>query len=131
MSASRQMAQFSMRSRMISRSGSTPVPASGMAGGGRQMPGVYTDPAQRPLVFELDRRVEDERRVGRAIQPTIMLDFRFELAGGPARIAEREDSPVGSRPLGDSAQNVHRGGQRHAIVDRQGRIVDEVIGGVK
>src|SRR5438309_5238245 len=85
---SRQMAQFSMRSRMIRRSGSSPAAASGMAGGGRQMPGIDADAPERLLVFQLDWGIEDERRIGRAIQPPVVLDFRLELSRRPAGIAE-------------------------------------------
>src|SRR3954453_3313702 len=91
---SRQMAQFSMRSRMIRRSGSIPEPTSGMAGSGGEVAGIDADPPHRPLVFKLDRRVENQGRIGRAVQPAIVLDFSLELAGGPTGIAERKNRAV-------------------------------------
>ena len=60
-----------------------------------------------------------------------MLDFRLELPRLPTGIAQRQDCPVRPGALGDRAEYVDRGGQRDAVIDRQGRVVDEVIGRVE
>src|SRR5947209_12996006 len=129
--ASRQIAQFSMRSRMIRRSGSRPGCASGMPGGGREISRVDADPPQRLLIFQLYRRIENKRRIGRAVQPAIVLDFGLKLARCPAGIAERVDGAIRPCPFGNGAQDVDGGSQRDAIVNRQRGIVDEVIGGMQ
>ena len=94
----------------------------------RQHGRIDADLAQRPLVFGLERRSKIRAWSAGQLQPAVVLDLGLELAGRPARVAERQHGPVGTLALGDGAQDVDRRGQRDAVVDRQRRIVDEVIG---
>ena len=69
--------------------------------------------------------------IGLAVQPAVRLDLEFELARRPAGIAERQQRAVRPAPVGDGAQDLQRGGQADAVVDRQRRVLDEEIGGVQ
>ena len=102
--------------------------ALSVAGFARQMAEIDADLAQRALVFVLDVAAEDQFGIGRAMQPAVLLDFLFELAGRPAGIAEREHRAHGPIAARDRLEDVERGGQADAVVDRQRRILDEEIG---
>ena len=80
-----------------------------------------------PLIFAVDVGVEDQFRIGRAMQPAIGLDLGLELARRPAGIAERKDALARPGALGDGLQDVERRGQADAVVDRQRRVVDKEI----
>ena len=54
--------------------------------------------AQRAIVFPFEARVEDQARVGGAVQPAVGLDLRFELPRRPARVAQAPGQPS-SGPL--------------------------------
>ena len=97
----------------------------------RQLAEVDADLAQRLFVFGVGVGAENQFRIGRAMQPAVLLDFLFQLAGRPAGIAEREDGacrPVAAR---DRLEDIERGGEADALVDRQRRILDEEIGRVQ
>src|SRR5579871_5436903 len=57
---------------------------------------IDADLAQRARVFFIDVVAEHQVRIGIAMQPTITLDFRLQLSGPPAGIAEREDRMPGT-----------------------------------
>ena len=104
---------------------------SGVAGLGGQVPEIDAEVADRPLVFRVERVVEDQRRVARHVEPAVVLHLGFELPGGPAGVTQGKHRAVGPRSAGDGPQDVDGGGQRDAAVDRQGRIVDEEVVGVQ
>ena len=62
------------------------------------------------------------------MQPTVLLDFLLELARRPAGIAERQDGIVRAGAARNRLQDVERGGEADALVDRQRRILDEEVG---
>src|SRR5271155_952162 len=88
---------------------------------------VYPDFAQRPGIFFFDIAAEDQIGIGVTMQPAIVLDFAFELACGPAGIAQRQDRMLRPGALGDGFQNIDRGGQAYLVVDPQCRILNEKI----
>src|SRR5262249_60815380 len=61
------------------------------------------------------------------MQPAVMLDLVLELPRLPAGITERENRALGSVAAGDRLENVERGGEANALVDRQGRVLDEKV----
>src|SRR5262245_57258910 len=79
------------------------------------------DLLQRLGVFAADILAEDQLGIGGAMQPAIVLDLVLQLARRPAGIAEREDRAARSLSACDRLENVERGGQADALVDRQGR----------
>src|SRR5690242_4329542 len=62
------------------------------------------------------------------MQPTVLLNFILKLPGSPPRIAQGEDGAGRAVPAGDRLENIQRGGQADAFIDRQGRIFDKEIG---
>src|SRR5580700_8756107 len=68
----------------------------GVPGLARQHAEIDADLFQGAFVFAADIGAEDQFRIRRAMQPAIALDLVFKLAGGPAGVAEREDSAGGS-----------------------------------
>ena len=97
----------------------------------RQHAEIDADLFQSAFVFAADIGTEDQFRIRRAMQPAIALDLVFKLAGRPAGIAEREDGagrPIAARYR---LENVDRGGETDAVVDRQRRVLDEEIGRVQ
>ena len=88
---------------------------------------IDPDLAQGAPIFAVDLRIEDQLRVGRAIEPTIGMDLVFELPGRPAGVAEREQRLVGSGALGDVAQDIDGGGEADAFVDRQRAFGLEIV----
>ncbi len=68
---------------------------------------------------------------GRAMQPTVALDFAFELARRPAGITEREYCACRTIAARNRLENVERCSQANAVVDRQRRILDEKVGAVQ
>ncbi len=82
---------------------------------------------ERALVFPTGVGAEDQVGVRAAVQPAIVLNFGFQLAGRPPGIAERQQGAPGAVALGDRLENVERRSETDAVIDRQGRAVDEVV----
>src|SRR5262249_8617692 len=82
-------------------------------------------------VLPADILAEDQIGVGSAMQPTIVLDLVLQLARSPAGIAECEDRALRSLPARDRLENVEGSGEANALVDRQGRILDEEVARVQ
>ena len=102
-----------------------------VAGFARQHAEVDADLAQRLVVLAFGVGAEDQLRIGRAMQPAVLLDLGFQLPRRPAGIAEREDGADRPLAVGDRFQDVERRGEADAFVDRQRRVLDEEIGGVQ
>src|ERR1043165_4300547 len=100
---------------------------SGVAGFGREHAEIDADLAQRLLVLGLGVLAEDEVEIGGAVQPAVLVDLVLELAGRPARIAERQHGALRSVAARDRLKDVERGGEAHALVDRQRRVLDEEV----
>src|SRR3954470_9312785 len=98
---------------------------SGVADVARQHAGTDAELLHRAIVLRTDVGAEDQLGVGAAMQPAIMLQLVFELARRPAGVAERQDRARRSGATGDRFQNIERGGEADALVDRQGGILDE------
>src|ERR1019366_1070274 len=97
----------------------------------RQLAQIDADLAQRLVVFAIGVGAEDQFRIGGAMQPAVRLDFVFQLPGRPAGIAEREDGALRPVAARDRLEDVERGGEADAFVDRQRRVLDEEIGRVQ
>src|SRR5262249_9853188 len=102
-------------------------PASGVPGLARQHAEVDADLLQGATIFAVGVLAEDQLAIGRAMQPAVMLDLVLELSRFPAGVAEREDRALGSLPAGDRLEDVERRREADALVDRQGRVLDEEI----
>src|SRR6185295_10510745 len=104
------------------------APGSGVAGLGREHADIDADLLQRLLVLALDVGPEDQLRIGRAMQPAVLVDFLLELAGRPAGIAERQERAA--RPLAarDRLEDVERRRETDALVDRQRGVLDVEVG---
>ena len=102
-----------------------------MPGFARQLAQIDADLAQRLVVFAVGVGAEDQFRIGGAMQPAVRLDFVFQLPGRPAGIAEREDGALRPVAARDRLEDVERGGEADAFVDRQRRVLDEEIGRVQ
>ena len=77
------------------------------------------------LYFASIDGVEDQVRIGRAIEPAVGLDLVLELS---RRTSRHSRAPAPRSPAlrrGDGAQDVDRRGQADAVVDRQRRLVDD------
>eukprot|EP01035_Chromulina_nebulosa_P044615 gene44615-60424_t len=61
-----------------------------------QHAGIDADLAQGLQIFGIDVATEDQILIGSAMQPAIVLDLGLELAGRPARIAQRQNGMLGS-----------------------------------
>src|SRR5882757_6380055 len=61
---------------------------SGMPGLARQHAEVDADLLECPLVFRLNVLAKNQIKIGGAMQPAVFVDFVFQLAWRPARIAE-------------------------------------------
>src|SRR5690606_24368492 len=96
--------------------------ASGMAGVGGQRGEVDADlrRGQRPAL--LDRRVEDDARIGRRAQPGVLLQFVLELSRRPAGVAEQHQAASRAGALGDRLEDVQRRGQAEGFAHPQGRL---------
>src|SRR5262245_58949886 len=97
---------------------------SGVAGLGREHAEMNADLLQRLVVLAVGVAAEDQLGIGGAMQPAVMLDLVLELARRPAGIAEREDRALRSVAAGDRLEDVERGGEADAFVDRQRRVLD-------
>src|SRR6266487_1731769 len=100
---------------------------SGVPGLAREHAEIDADLLQRLGVFAADILAEDQLGIGGAVQPAVMLDLVLELARSPAGIAERKDRaarPVAAR---DRLEDVERGGETDALVNRQRRVLDEEV----
>src|SRR5262249_37121647 len=94
---------------------------------GRQHAEVDADLAQRLGVFVLGILTEDQLKVGGAVQPAILVDLGLELARGPARIAKCKHCALRTIAARDRFEDVERGSETDALVDRQGGVLDEEI----
>src|SRR5579864_4135618 len=83
----------------------------------REHAGIDSDLAQRAVILLFDFAAKDQLRVGVAMQPTIVLDFAFELTRGPAGITQREDRVFRAGAPGDRLENIDGGGQADFVVD--------------
>src|SRR5262249_28524970 len=97
----------------------------------RQLAGIDADLAQRAAVFAVDVGAEDQFGIGRAMQPAVFLYFALELPWRPAGIAERQHRALRALAARDRLEDVERRGEANALVDRQGRVLDEKIRGVQ
>src|SRR5690606_9310140 len=75
--------------------------ASGVPGLAGEHPRIDAEHAQGAVVLGFQRHVEDQLRIGRAVQPSVGLDLAFELARAPAGIAERQQGAVRALAAGD------------------------------
>src|ERR1700730_3071778 len=98
-----------------------------MAGFTRQHSGMNAEFLQRTIVFSTDVGAENKISIGAAVQPAIILNLGLELPGRPARIAERPQSAPRAVAFRDRLEDVKRRGEADAVIDRQGRILDEII----
>ena len=71
----------------------------------REHTDVDPDLAQRAGIFFLDIAAEDQIGIGVTMQPAIILDFAFELACGPAGIAQRQDRVLRPGAFGDRLES--------------------------
>jgi hypothetical protein len=99
-----------------------------VAGFARQHAEIDPNLFQRSLIFGAGIGPEDQFGVGRAVQPAIALDLGLELPGGPAGITEGENGARRPFAACNRFENIDRGGQTNAVVDRERRIFDEEIG---
>src|SRR3954462_12694488 len=98
-----------------------------MAGFARQQAEIDSEFPERLTVFGLVVAAEDQFGIGGAMQPAVLLDLVLELSRRPARITEREhrrDRPVAAR---NRLEDIERRGEADALVDRQGRVLEEKI----
>src|SRR5579885_483739 len=105
----------------------SPKPALGVASVAREHADIDSDLAQRSLVLPLDVRAEDKVRVGRTMQPAVLLDLVLKLTRRPTGVAERQHRVRWSVAARDRLQDLERGGKADPLVDRQCRIFDEEI----
>src|ERR1700676_4462878 len=92
--------------------------SSRVAGLGREHADLDADLFQGQRVFALGIGAEDELAIGRAVQPAVLVNLALELAGRPARIAEREHRAGGSVAARNRLEDVESGGETNALVDR-------------
>src|ERR1043166_708074 len=100
---------------------------SGVPGLARQHAEVDADLLQRLYVFVLGVLAKDQVEVCVAVQPAVLVDLAFKLAGRPAGIAEREHCVQRAAAGRYGREEVERRGETHAVVDRQRRILDEKV----
>ena len=103
----------------------------GVARFARQHAQVNADLAQRLFVFTVGIGTEDQFRIGCAMQPAVRLDLVFQLPGRPTGIAECEYCALRPVAVRDRLEDIERGGEADAFVDRQRRVLDEEIGRVQ
>src|SRR4051794_12940743 len=97
---------------------------SGVAGVARQHAERDADLLERLLVFLVGVLAEDQLRIGRTMQPPVLLNLVLELSRRPAGVAQGEQRAGRAIAAGYGLENVERGGEADAFVDRQGRILD-------
>lgn len=93
--------------------------------------GIDADLRQCAIVFAIDVIIEQDRRIGRPMQPAIRLDFGFQLGRRPSGIAERQKDRLRAAAVGNGAQNVQRRRQANVVVDHQGGFVQNKVGRMK
>src|SRR3954452_21237628 len=86
----------------------------------RELAQLDPELAHRLLVFALDVGAEDQFRIGFAIEPAVLGDLVLELPRRPAGVAERQHRATRPLALRDRLQDIERGGEADAVVDRQG-----------
>src|SRR5215831_12920478 len=104
---------------------------SRVTGFARQHAEIDADLLQCPLVFRLGILAEDEVKIGGAVQPAVLMDLVFELAGRPSCITERKEGVARSFAASDRLENVEGSGEADALVDRQRGILDEEVARVQ
>src|SRR3954467_4198155 len=104
-----------------------PQVRSRVPGLARELAELDAELAHRLLVLALDIGAEDQFRVGIAVEPAVVGDLVLELPRRPAGVTEREHRAARPLALRDRLQDIERGGEADAVVDRQGRILDEKI----
>src|SRR6516162_9747922 len=88
-----------------------------VAGLVREHAGIDPDLAQRAVIFLLDIVAEDQIGIGVAMQPSIILDFAFELPRRPSGVAEREHGMFRAGAPRDRLQDVDGGRETDLVVD--------------
>src|SRR5688572_9201436 len=103
------------------RSSSAPAmaKASRVPGFAREHADIDADLLQRLVVLGAVVPAEHQLGVGRTMQPAVLVDLALELARRPAGIAEREHGVGGAVAARDRLEDVERGGEADAVVDRQ------------
>jgi len=76
-------------------------PRSGITGIRGELPKVDAHPTERSLILRIQCGIEDERGIGRAIEPAIMLHLGLELTRRPAGISQGNHRPARSRAARD------------------------------
>src|SRR5262249_16805291 len=66
--------------------------------------------------------------VCRTVQPSVLLNFLFKLAGSPSGITKGKNGTRGPVSTRDRLEDVERRCQADALVDRQGGVLDKEIG---
>src|SRR5262245_50715128 len=105
--------------------------ASGVAGLAREHPKVDADLLKRLDVLALGVLPEDQLGIGAAVQPAVLIDLGFELTGSPAGVAERQNRPLRAFAARNRLEDVERGGETDAFVDRERRVLDEEVAGMQ
>src|SRR5262245_14376069 len=104
---------------------------SGVPGLGRQHAQIDADLLEGFLVLAVGVLAEDQLGIGRAMQPSVLVDLVFELARRPAGIAERQYRLLRTVAARNRLEDIERGGEADAFVDRQRRVLDEEVAGVQ
>ena len=71
--------------------------------------------------------MEQQRLIGGYAQPGIALDFLFQLSGGPAGIAKRQQAFAWATTAGNRAQDIHTRGQGQTSAKTQATLRRPVI----
>src|SRR5882757_7673987 len=104
----------------VKRSDGRPGPCgSGMTGLPRQARWFDTQQVQRRGEALLGRRLENDRGIGIDGEPRVRADLLLELAGTPARIAERHQHLLRSAAARDRFEHIFGGGERDALAHRE------------
>src|SRR5690349_21592807 len=90
---------------------------SGMSGERGELAGFDAEQAERSAPALLVGQVEDHAFIGRHRQPGVVEQLLFELAGFPARVAQRDEGLLGTRAHGHGGQHVTRGGHLYRFRD--------------
>src|SRR3954469_2699571 len=85
--------------------------------------GIDAQQRQRLVVTLLDRRVEDDARLGADVDPAVATHLFFELACGPAAVTERDEHFFRAGAVGQRLQHVLAGRHLEAAGYLQRRVV--------
>jgi hypothetical protein len=86
-----------VRARARTSHSSRPAAALGITGIRGKLPKVHPRLAERPLILRIQCGIEDERGIGRAIEPAIVLHLGLELTRRSAGTTEGKQRPARSR----------------------------------